>query len=83
MQVTHSSIALLLMIRNITHNTHEKEQGTMALAESFLESSTTFQEMKQSVEVYYKLFKAQVDTVNAHDRISGYHYKLYNMLVVQ
>ena len=59
-------IALLLMIRDLTHGMKETRQGTMALVEVTVDLFTTVQGPKQSLEEYYKIFCARRDTVNAH-----------------
>ena len=67
------SIALLLMIRDMTHNMKESRQGTMAIVETAVELATTYQGKHDSMESYYELFSARVNTVNAHGGQAGYH----------
>ena len=49
-------IALLLMIRDLTHGTKETKQGRMALVQVHVDLFTTTQRPNKSVKVYYKLF---------------------------
>ena len=49
-------IALLLMIRDLTHGMKETRQGTMALVQVHSDLFTTTQRPNESVEAYYKLF---------------------------
>ena len=67
------SIALLLMIRDMRHNMKESKQGTMAIVETAVELATTFQGKSDSMELYYELFSARFNTVNAHGGRAGYH----------
>ena len=70
-------IALLLMIRDLTHGMKESKQGTMALVQVHVDLFTTTQRPNESVEAYYKLFCARRDTVNAHGGEAGFHKELY------
>ena len=63
----HDCIALLLMIRDLTHGMKESKQGTMALVQVHVDLFTTTQRPNESVKAYYKLCFARSDTVNAHD----------------
>ena len=70
-------IALLLMIRDLTHGMQETRQGTMALVQVHVDLFTTVQKPNESVEAYYILFCARRDTVNAHGGEVGFHKELY------
>ena len=52
-------IALLLIIRDLTHGMKETRQGTMALVQVHVNVFTTTQRPNESVEAYYKLFYAR------------------------
>ena len=64
-------VALLLMIRDITHNKKEWKESVMTTVESNIELFTIIQEPGQDLDSYYKAFKAQVDTINAHGGNAG------------
>ena len=70
-------IALLLMIRYLTHGMKETRQGTMALVQVHIDLFTTTQRPNESVEACYKLFCARRDTVKAHGGEAGFHKELY------
>ena len=70
-------IALLLMIRDLTHGMKETKQGTMALVQVHVDLITPTQRPNKSVEAYYKLFCARRNTVNAHSVEAGFHKELY------
>ena len=73
-------IALLLMIRDITHNKKESKERVMTLVQSDVELFTTTQDPNQHLDEYYKVLKAQVNTIDAHGGNAGYHtveYKLH------
>ena len=70
-------VALLLMIRDITHNKKERKESVMTTVESDVELFTIVQEQGQDLDDYYKVFKAQVDTIDAHGGNAGYHPVVY------
>ena len=76
-QQAQDCIALLLMMRDLTHGMKETRQGTMALVQVHVDLFTTIQRPNKSLEAYYKTFCARRDTVNAHGGEAGYHEKLY------
>ena len=49
----------------------------MTTVESDVELFTIVQEPGQDLDNYYKVFKAQVDTINAHGGNAGYHPVVY------
>jgi hypothetical protein len=51
-------VALLLMIRDITHNKKERKESMMTIVESNVELFTTVQDPNQDLNDYYKVFKA-------------------------
>ena len=51
-------VALLLMIRDITHNKQERKESVMTTVESDVELFTIVQEPGQDLDDYYKVFKA-------------------------
>ena len=65
------------MIRDITHNKKERKESVMMIVESDIELYTIFQGSGESLDVYYKVFKAQVDTIDAHGGNAGYHPVVY------
>ena len=66
-------VALLLMIRDVTHNKKERKESVMTIVESDVELFTITQEANQTLDDYYKIFKAQVDTIDAHGGNAGHH----------
>ena len=70
-------VALLQMIRDITHNKKERKESVMAIVESDLELYTIAQDPGESLDEYYKVFLAQVDTIDAHGGNAGYHPVIY------
>ena len=70
-------IALLLVIRDLTHGMKETRQVTMALVQVHADLFTITQRPNKSVEAYYKMFCALRDTVNAHGGEEGFHKELY------
>ena len=72
-------IALLLMVRDITHNKKERKESVMTIVESDVELYTTVQEKDQDLDDYYKVFRAQVDTIDAHGGNAGYHPVVYQL----
>ena len=57
------AVALLKMIRDITHNKKERKESVMTIAESNTELFMITQVSGESLDDYCKVFKAQVDTV--------------------
>ena len=49
-------VALLKMIRDITHNKKERRESVMTVVESNVELFTIVQETGQSLDNYYKVF---------------------------
>ena len=70
-------IALLLMIRYLTHGMKDTREGTVALVQVHVELFTTTQRPNEFVKAYCKLFCARRDTVNVHGREAGFHKELY------
>ena len=66
------------MIRDVANKHDETKQGTMAYVESDLRLYTTFQRDKQNFDDYLSLFKANVETVNAHGGKAGFHPQLHS-----
>ena len=71
-------VALLQMIRDITHNKKERKESVMAIVESDLELYTIAHDPGESLDEYYKAFLAQVDTIDAHGGNAGYHLAIYS-----
>ena len=65
------------MIRDITHNKKERKESAMTMVESNAELFTIYQSHGESLDDYYKVFKAQIDTVDAHGGNAGYHSVVY------
>ena len=59
-------VAPFLMTRDITDNKKEQKESVMTITESGVEFFATTQKMGQIFGDYYKIFKAQVDTIDAH-----------------
>ena len=70
-------VALLKMIRDITHNKKERKESVTTIAKSDVELFTILQEPGQDLYNYYKVFKAQVDIINAHGGNAGHHPVVY------
>ena len=70
-------VALLKMIRDITHNKKERKESVMTIVESDLELYTIAQDPGETLDEYYKVFVAQVDTIDAHGGNAGYHPVVY------
>ena len=64
-------VSLLEMIRDITHNHDETKLGLMALIEFDMELYLVYQSPTEPCDDDMALFKARVDTINAHDGLSG------------
>ena len=67
------------MIRDITHNKKERKESVMTIVESDVELFTTVQAPDQDLNDYYKVFKAQVDTIDTHGGNAGYHLVIYEL----
>jgi hypothetical protein len=72
-------VALLEMIRDVTHNKKERKESVMTIVESDVELFTIVQESGQSLDDYYKIYKAQVDTIDAHGGNAGHHPVVYHL----
>ena len=46
------------MIRDITHNIKERNQGVMAIVECAVEMNTTAQRSSETIEEYFDIFEA-------------------------
>ena len=66
-------VAPLKMVRDITHNKKVRKENVMAIVESNVELYTIHQGSGESLDEYNKVFKAQVDTIDAHGGNAGYH----------
>ena len=71
-------VALLLIIRDVMHNKKEPAQSTMGLVESNTALFTTTMDTKDTLDEYYRVFKAQIDTIEAHGGNPGYHGAVYH-----
>ena len=67
------AVALLLIIWDVMRNKKERAQITMGLVKSNAALFTTPMETKDTLDEYYRVFKAQVNTIEAHDGNPGYH----------
>ena len=67
-QSAQDLIALLLMIRDVTHNTKELKEETMALVECVVKLFTTTHKQSESIDDYYKIFVKRKDTLNGMAR---------------
>ena len=65
------------MIRDITHNKKDRKESAMTIVESDVELYTIHQGPGESLDEYYMIFKAQVDTIDAHGCNAGYHPMVY------
>ena len=70
-------VALLKMIRDITHNKKEQKESVLTIVESDAKLFMIVQERGQDLDDYYKVFKAQVNTINAHGGNAGHHLVVY------
>ena len=69
-------VSLLLIIRDVMYNKKERAQSTMSLMESDTVLYTTIMKGSNMLDEYYRVFKAQVDTIKAHGGNSGYQLAL-------
>ena len=65
-------VALLLITRDVIHSTKERVQSTMDLVESDAVLHTTIMRGSNTLDEYYRVFKAQIDTIGAHGGNPGY-----------
>ena len=70
-------VALLLIIWDAMHNKKERARSTMDLVKSGAALFTNPMEPKVTLDKYYRVFKAQVDTIEAHGGNPGYHGAVY------
>jgi hypothetical protein len=59
------------------HNKKERAHSTMGLVESDISLYTTKMESKDTLDEYYRVIKAQVNTTKTHSGNIGYHSTLY------
>ena len=72
-RVNRDVVGLLQMIRNIAHNYDKSKPGLMAIIECDLELSLGFQGKDETCDEFMAVFKARVDTINAHRGHAGCH----------
>ena len=72
-QANLNVVGLLEMIRDIAHNHNGSKPGLMAIIECDLELSLRFQGKTKSCDDFMAMFKARVDTINAHKGHAGDH----------
>ena len=60
-------------MQDIAHNHDETNHGPMAIIESDVELYLRFQAPNESCGDYIAVFKARVDTINAHEGLAGKH----------
>ena len=65
-------MSLLLIIRDVMHNKKERAQSTIGLMESDVTLYTTILKGNNTLDEYYRMFKAQIDTIEAHGGNPGY-----------
>ena len=70
-------VALLLAVRDVTHDKKERRHRTMAYVEDDFKMYTTTQRSDETLDDYYKAFKAQGDIINAHGGRAGFHQALF------
>ena len=70
-------VNLLHMIRAVCLKHDETKQGIMAAVNSDIRFYTFRQGKDMSCDEYLKLFRAQVDTINAHGGRAGFHWGTY------
>ena len=68
-----SVVKLLLMIRDITHHKRERKQTVMEAVESDADLYLTSQGKNETIDDFYRVFTAQVETINAHGGQAGFH----------
>ena len=72
-QANRDVVGLLKMIRDIGRNHNESKPGIMAIIQCDLELSLSFQEKTKTCDDSMGVFKAPVDTINAHIGHAGRH----------
>ena len=71
--VDRDVVGLLKIIRDIAHNHDESNFGLMAIIECDMELHLWFQGKTEDCDDYMAVFKARVDTINAHKGLAGKH----------
>ena len=66
-------VSLLGMIRDIAHNHDETKLGLVPVIEFDMELYLIYQSPAEPCDDYMALFKARVDTINAHGDLAGRH----------
>ena len=66
-------MGLLKMIQDIAHNNNKNKLGLMVVIESDMELYIGFQGANEACNDHIAVFKARVDTINAHAGLSGKH----------
>ena len=77
MEGNQDVVALLKMIMDITHNKKERKESVVTIVASDVELYTIHQGSEESLDEYYKVFKAQIDTIDEHRGNAGYHPVVY------
>ena len=72
-------IALLKMTIDIILDKKEMKESAMMIAESDVELFMIVQELGQSLDGYYNLFKVHVNTIDAHGDNTGHHHVVYEL----
>ena len=67
------------MVRGIMHNKKERKESVMTIVASDIELFTMVQDHDKELDDYHMVFKAQVDTINAHGGNAGYHPEIYQL----
>ena len=76
--MTNTDVGVLLIsIRDVIHNKKDPAQSTMGLFERDMALCITPMKTKHTLDNYYCVFKAQVDTSKAHGSNPGYHGAVY------
>ena len=76
-------VNLLHMIRAVCLKHDETKQGIMSAVNSDIRFYTFRQSKDMSCDEYLKLFRAQVDTINAHGGRAGFHWGTYQAKVAE
>ena len=69
-------ISLTQMIRDLAHLHDDTTQGTMAIVASDMALYTTYMSKSELPVVFYRIFQANVDTINTHGGCAGRHPEL-------
>ena len=72
-RVDRDVVGLLKIIRDIAHDHDESKLGLMAIIEYDMELYLGFQGKTKDCDDYMAVFKARVDTINAHKGLAGKH----------